>query len=105
MRQIQRFHKLRNLRQLPGGDSVLAQIESSYPPAQVAHLRKVIVGQVQLGDVSDVLQLSGNFLQLQPGQDQPLDGKTLVDTSQSGHAGTCDAGIFALAALGTDVRG
>lgn len=65
----------------------------------------MVVGQIQLGDISDVFKLSGNLFQLQPRQDQPLDRKALIDASQPGHAGTRDAGVLALASFGADVRG
>lgn len=62
VRQIERLHVQGNLRQLSGRDSVLAQVESSYPLAQVVHLGQVVVGKIQLCDVSDVLQLGGDLL-------------------------------------------
>lgn len=104
VRQIERLHVQWNLRQLSRRDSVLAQVESSYPLAQVVHLGQVVVGKIQLCDIPDVLQLGGDLLQLQPGQGQPFDGQTFIDAAQSGHAGARDAGVIALTAFGTDVR-
>lgn len=70
----------------------------------MVHLGQVVVGKIQLCDVTDVLQLGWDLLQLQPGQGQPFNGQTFVDAAQSGHAGARDAGVIALTAFGTGVR-